>query len=210
MTKRLLKAFLIALPLYLAASFLISLFSDQPRNIDTPEEKPIEKKQQAEIIFPAQEPIEQETDITPFEETEEDKFAGYNFAAVVNPQWKLISGDPNDTCTRVISEGEAKIHGWYVWDNFYVEKEWMLYIADEDLERMPFYEKGKDYSGYQHKVKLLGADKKLEDKLKKADKDHPQELTIRGYFLYCEGTAIASVQDAREAFKRELERKIQR
>ncbi len=108
--------------------------------------------------------------------------------------WKLIVGDPTNTCTRPTFEGEVTVHGWYVWDTFYVEKEWMLYISDEDSDKLPF---DKSFLGYgkddQLKLRLDDASKERERNLIRASKEHPREVVIRQYSLYCEGSPTVRI-----------------
>ena len=108
--------------------------------------------------------------------------------------WKLIVGDPTDSCTNPTFEGEVTVHGWYVWDTFYVEKEWMLYISDEDSDKLPF---DKSFLGYgkddQRKLRLDDASKERERNLIRASKEHPREVVIRQYSLYCEGSPTVRI-----------------
>lgn len=114
-------------------------------------------------------------------------------------EWKLISGDPKDNCTHVIYEGEAKLHGWYVWERNYSQEEWMLHVSDLEIPKFPDFNKD-DIGTYGNGFRLEGASKELEAKLKKADKNHPVTLTIKGFYAYCEGAPIVSIQDPQEAF----------
>lgn len=113
--------------------------------------------------------------------------------------WQLVSGNAEDTCSTPIYKGEAKIKGWYVWDYNYVEKTWMLEIAEEDIDKLPIKEAyGEETFALWKKnanyiFRLTDAETQLERKLKSASKTKPIEITVRGFKAYCEGAPLVSI-----------------
>ncbi|MFZ2226073.1 MAG: hypothetical protein WA064_02695 [Candidatus Moraniibacteriota bacterium] len=107
--------------------------------------------------------------------------------------WKLVSGNPKQDCSQLQYSGNVKVHGWYVWDTGYVEKEWMLKIADSDTGKFPKVFLNADVHTINSKVRLRDASPELEKELKSATKDNPKEITLKGYYLYCEGSPSVSV-----------------
>ena len=124
-------------------------------------------------------------------------------SAVENKEsnWKLISGNSDDTCTGPVYEGSATVKGWYILDTGYAGKEWMLEISDNDINKLPAPKAISNYSNFNQKLKLVDASPELQKELKSATKDNPKEITLRGYYLYCEGSPVVSVAPATESFK---------
>jgi hypothetical protein len=112
--------------------------------------------------------------------------------------WQLVSGDPKDTCTTPTYNGQVQIHGWYSWEEAYVEKEWVLRISPEDAKNLPLYDEFSSHKEFNQKLKLTDASKELEDKLKSASWEKPETITIRNYKLYCEGAPLVSQNAANE------------
>lgn len=115
----------------------------------------------------------------------------------VTPKWRLISGDPKDTCTTPTYNGEAKIHGWYVYETSYVEKEWLLRIADDDVDKTPVksvYSEA-DYNSYKTNpvARISDVTPETVTKLKNASRSNPAEITIKGFRAYCEGSPYVSL-----------------
>lgn len=115
----------------------------------------------------------------------------------INPGWKLVSGDLNDTCSRPTFQGEAEVRGWYVWETSYVSKEWLFRIVPEDLDKLPLSwttENGGSVFAERPFFKLADADPALVKKLKNASQKNPVKITIRWFYIYCEGAPIISQQ----------------
>lgn len=104
--------------------------------------------------------------------------------------WILLDGDPLESCTRPLFGGNATIRGWYVWDTFYVQKEWMFHIADKDISKLPF-----DMFRFDApiNVRLTDISYSLEEKLKRSSKEKPVEVTIDQVLFYCEGAPVFHV-----------------
>jgi hypothetical protein len=123
---------------------------------------------------------------------------------------KMISGKDDDACTGIAYDGNIAVKGWYVWDKGYIENEWMLEIADDDINKLPFPEAlskdPKRYANFNQKVKLVDAGPELQKELKAASKDRPKEVVLKGYYLHCEGAALVSIAPAAEAFKEYLKK----
>jgi hypothetical protein len=102
-------------------------------------------------------------------------------------EWKLVSGDLKNTCTNPTYEGKTTIKGWYVYETGYIEKQWLLRIADEDMDKLPSIFTSKT-------VSLMDATPEQEEALKKATEDNPVEITIRNISQYCEGGPTVSIK----------------
>ncbi|MBU1177999.1 hypothetical protein KJ903_02165 [Patescibacteria group bacterium] len=105
-------------------------------------------------------------------------------------EWKLVSGDPSDTCSAPTYEGEVEVSGWYVYDYSYVEKTWLLQIIDEDVSKIPIKEVygEESYNQWVEKPQFLfDATAEQVEELKKASEDKPVKVTIKAFRAYCEG-----------------------
>lgn len=113
--------------------------------------------------------------------------------------WKLISGDANDTCTTPTFEGLASVRGFYMQDYTYPGPPegklfWAFAILPEDADKMPIDGIVNQQSGYIE-VGIQNATKTLEAQWKKATKDHPATIDLNYFSTYCEG--IPSVKIVR-------------
>jgi|GEM_PF-1097985 len=123
--------------------------------------------------------------------------------------WKLISGVIGDSCSGVVYDGRVTVKGWYVMDTDYVEKEWMLKIADSDMNKFPeaFFGGVKDAAhNANQKLKLVDAPHELQKELRESTKENPKQITLKGYYLYCEGFPVVSIFPATESFKQYIKK----
>jgi len=114
--------------------------------------------------------------------------------------WQLVSGDPSDTCTKPTFKGEATVKGWYAYEDIYVEqKDWVFNVIKEDVSKLPqIYDAyNKKYLNIE-KFRISDATPALQVSLKKYTKENPGEITIKSYWLYCEGLPSASVSTPAE------------
>lgn len=105
-------------------------------------------------------------------------------------EWKLVSGDPSDTCSAPTYEGEVEVSGWYVYDYSYVEKTWLLQIVDEDVGKIPIKEVygEESYNYWVEKPQFLfDATAEQEAELKEASEESPMKVTVKAFRAYCEG-----------------------
>ena len=118
--------------------------------------------------------------------------------------WRLVSGDPADTCAMPTYQGEATLYGWYVYDYYYVEQDWLLEVAEEELNKVPLAEivcgdgedcltfiKNSEY--FKPQFLMIGLSEEEEMALKNASSEHPPPVTVRGFRFYCEGLPQLSV-----------------
>lgn len=131
------------------------------------------------------------------EEEENKEETKNNTDNIEEMEWKLVSGDPSDTCSSPTYSGEAKLNGWYVFDYSYVEKEWLLQVAEEDAKKIPVEEVygEKSYGEWIKKPQFLlgGVTPELENELKNASPENPIEVTVKGFKAYCEGAPQLSI-----------------
>lgn len=124
----------------------------------------------------------------------------------VTTNWKLISGSGNkdDACTNPIYEGNVSVKGWYEMAG-YLGKEWMLAIADADVNKLPaYFYNGDKTKNVNHFVKLKDATPELEQRLKNASKEKPEIIILRGYDTYCEGAPNVSVGLGSQVFLEDI------
>ena len=115
----------------------------------------------------------------------------------LQPGWKLVSGNPRQDCSRAVYEGEVAVRGWYEWDYIYVEKDWVFNIVSEDIGKITTDPGNRWYWSYR----LADAPKDLEARLKKASREKPVAVTLKGLSFYCEGIAGASLVPGGSAFQ---------
>lgn len=79
----------------------------------------------------------------------------------------------------------------------YVEKEWLLQVAEEDAKKIPVEEVygEKSYGEWIKKPQFLlgGVTPELENELKNASPENPIEVTVKGFKAYCEGAPQLSI-----------------
>jgi hypothetical protein len=127
-----------------------------------------------------------------------EKFKSYSYCGVqteLTSNWEIVSGDPNDTCSRPSYSGEATINAWYVYDYDYVEKRWLIKISKNDLKNIF---KDQTAATYNPTFSLIDMDKELEERLKNSSESNPVKLTIRSLYFYCEGSVRASLNPVKD------------
>lgn len=118
--------------------------------------------------------------------------------------WKLIHGDRKNSCTGLAYEGNQNISGYYAFRENYGEREWLFITKEDDLNKFPIPTKYEDGRDGNEAVKIIDATPELLAKLKGSTKENPVEITIKGYYLYCEGVPVVSIAPARQAFAKYL------
>ena len=113
-------------------------------------------------------------------------------------EWKLVSGDPSDTCSSPTYEASeaVEISGWYVYDYSYVDKEWLLQIIAADVSKIPIEEVYGVEGAKQWAKKpqfLIDIAPTQAAEFKKASKDDPEKVKVKGFRAYCEGAPQLSV-----------------
>lgn len=122
----------------------------------------------------------------------------------ITTNWKLISGNKDDSCTNPVYEGNVSVKGWYEMAG-YLGKEWMLAIADADVNKLPAYFYNEDKTKNVNRfVKLNDATLELEQRLKNASKEKPEIIILRGYNIYCEGSPNVSVGLGSQVFLEDI------
>lgn len=109
-------------------------------------------------------------------------------------EWRLVSGDPKDTCSTPTFTGEKTIRGYYSFEENYVEKEWLFVLVEEDIKKLPLQDVSEEFDWFNRRVVLSGASSDLETQLRNASKDNPVEITIDEYSAYCEGQPSVSLK----------------
>lgn len=109
-------------------------------------------------------------------------------------EWKLLSGEVNDTCSKPTFSGEATIHGWYASEVLFDEQEWVFKVAKEDIANLPLQNVITDHPNFNETLNIVDASDSLEDQLKNASEENPELITIKGYSAYCEGSPRVSLE----------------
>ncbi len=102
--------------------------------------------------------------------------------------WKLTSGDPNQDCSAVEYSGEVEVDAWFEWRNSYVEKEWMLAVADNDRPKLLLGWPWKPY------FTVSDISDKLRAKLMAASPEKPAKVTVKKMHYYCEGAPWLDIE----------------
>ncbi len=100
--------------------------------------------------------------------------------------WKLVSGDLSKDCSTNVYAGNVSVSGWYVWDYFYIDRQWMLVLRPQDRTKV-FSE------GYTDPLYLKDAPLSLEKELVAALSEKPVKLTLKRLETYCEGAPMVSL-----------------
>ena len=95
--------------------------------------------------------------------------------------WKLVGGDPQQNCSKAVYSGEVEVRAWLEWRTNYVEKDWVLAVADEDRPKLLLGWPWKPYFS----VPDISDD--LRVKLMAASSDNPLTVTVKKMSYYCEG-----------------------
>lgn len=102
--------------------------------------------------------------------------------------WKLTSGDPDQNCSEVTYSGEVEVDAWLEWRNSYVQKDWMLAVADYDRPRLLLGWPWKPY------FSVSGISDKLRAKLMAASPDKPVKVIVKKIHYYCEGAPSLDIE----------------
>lgn len=102
--------------------------------------------------------------------------------------WKLTNGDPDQDCSAVEYSGEVEVDAWFEWRNSYVEKTWMLAIADTDRSKLLLGWPWKPY------FSVSDISDKLRTKLMGASPEKPAKITVKKIHHYCEGAPWLDIE----------------
>ncbi|EKE19743.1 MAG: hypothetical protein ACD_8C00115G0004 [uncultured bacterium] len=119
----------------------------------------------------------------------------------------LTAGFEKDPCKGHLYEGEVDLRGRYVLDVAYGDEEqWYFSVVKEDLMKLPIQIKVGDGKNVNELLKIEDATAELITKLKKATDENPETISIKGYYLHCEGGPIVSIQNPKLALAKYLKR----
>ncbi len=107
---------------------------------------------------------------------------------------KVKNRDEAEKCSRRAYDGEVKIRVWNTNEN----GENLLQVAEDDLEKLPVQDEKKS------KVKLVDGSSVVLEKIEKASEEKPAEVTVKGFYLDCEGVPMISLNSGEEVFKKYL------
>ena len=99
----------------------------------------------------------------------------------------LKGGDPEMDCGNPTYSNKIDVSGWYVWDYFYVGRQWVLQVDKKDMKKILS-------KGYEGTLRLTDASPELEKKLASANSKQPITLILRGLSYYCEGSPSVSIK----------------
>lgn len=119
----------------------------------------------------------------------------------------LTAGFEKDPCKGHLYEGEVDLRGRYVLDVTYGDEEqWYFSVMKEDLMKLPIQIKVGDGKNVNELLKIEDATAELIAKLKKATDENPETISIKGYYLNCEGGPIVSIQNPKLALAKYLKK----
>ncbi len=132
-------------------------------------------------------------------ETNTAKYRGRQVMRMIVGNWKRTSDIDWGECLLTTYEGRQEIQGWYIWDTGYVDKQWMFRVAYADLDKLPVNIRRHFPSGdlviEEPRIQLSNISEELQEKLKKASKEHPQRVVLTKFSTYCEGPPSAEVDE---------------
>lgn len=122
----------------------------------------------------------------------------------------VVSADKTnaDACTAHLYEGEVSIKGSYVLETIpgSTKKEWMFKVTKDDLGKFPAEAKAANDQPNNDLLFIADATPDMTAKLKKATQDKPETITIKGFYLDCEGVPVVSIEPARLALAKYLKK----
>lgn len=112
-----------------------------------------------------------------------------------------------DPCKGHMYDGKVALRGRYVLDSTYGDKkEWLFKVVKDDLIGLPVQITNTDGRNVNEFLKIADADPALVAKLKKATDAKPETITIKGYYLNCEGGPVVSIAPAKLALAKYLKK----
>jgi hypothetical protein len=106
-------------------------------------------------------------------------------------------------CKGHLYEGESTIKGTYVQGTTYGDqKEWLFKVTQEDRKKLPIQIKMGNGNDVNELLKIEDITPELAAKLKQATNENPEPITIKGYYLHCEGGPIVSIAPAKVALSK--------
>lgn len=122
-------------------------------------------------------------------------------------QQDLTAGFEKDPCKGHLYEGDVQLRGRYVLENAFGDaKEWLFKVFKDDLGKLPVQTKLSDGRNVNELLKIEDADPAVVAKLKKATDENPETISVKGYYLHCEGGPIVSIQPAKLALGKYLKK----
>lgn len=97
-------------------------------------------------------------------------------------------------CLKRVYDGEVDIK---VWSSEIENGEIVVGVSKEDTEKFP--------ESYRvEKAKLVDPSQSIAGKIKKATKEKPTEITIKGFYYSCEEYPLISIESGEKTFKKFL------
>lgn len=127
---------------------------------------------------------------------------------VEGEQSSLTEEEVKASCRGRLFEGEAELRGSYVLETIpgTTKREWLLKIAEEDIDKLPVQAKTESNEVVRNLLFLSDATPEMIAKLKKATEDKPETVTIKGFYLDCEGVPVVSIEPAKLALAKYLKK----
>lgn len=107
----------------------------------------------------------------------------------VASDWKLTAGNPNQDCSSVEYSGKEEVDAWLEWRTNYVEKTWLLAIAENDRPKLLLNWPWKPY------FNITDLSGELRSKLMTASEKNPVKVTVRKISHYCEGQPSLGIEE---------------
>lgn len=119
-----------------------------------------------------------------------------------------VNGPEDGKCLAKLYEGEASLRGTYELTTIpgSTKKDWMFKIVKEDIEKLPDPAKEEKNGIISSLLFIEDLTPALAAKLKKATEEKPETITIKGFYLDCEGVSVVSIEPARLALAKYIKK----
>lgn len=125
-----------------------------------------------------------------------------------NQPQNLPDGSRDGACVGHLYEGEAMIKGTYSLNSIpgSTKKAWLFKVVKEDIDKLPNAAKTENNNIDNSLLYISDATPDVIARLKKSTEAKPETITIKGFYLDCEGAPVVSIQPARLALAKYIKK----
>ncbi|NTW27039.1 MAG: hypothetical protein HGA36_01820 [Candidatus Moranbacteria bacterium] len=107
----------------------------------------------------------------------------------------------DEVCVGHLYEGEEMLTGTYALEKIpgTEKKDWMFKVSSQDVNKLPAAAVAGNGKVASDLLYIADADPVLIEKLKKSTQTKPGVITVKGFYLDCEGVSIVSIAPAKVA-----------
>lgn len=99
-------------------------------------------------------------------------------------------------CEKKSYSGKINVSAWYEKK----DDDFMLKISDKDLKKLPNFNDSEEFKVRNSELILVDASDVIKEKLKKASRENPEEIMLKGYGISCEGNPLVSLETGDNIF----------